>query len=118
MSAAWAAKRRALAAANRLDTGTLTWDDLGLEITSCVQATTLCGQGAEMGLAWVPEDTSRPVLPGVRRDPTPGPRHRRPTLLVRGGHAVADLLTALARTDPPARQHARQLAVAARRYWT
>ena len=60
-----------------------------------------------MGLAWVPDDTGRAVVPAShsvrarrRATWTGGPRHRRPTLLVRGGQAVACRITALARSDP------------------
>ena len=87
-----------------------------------------------MGLAWVPDDTGRAVVPASgsavsavsarasAREWTGGPRHRRPTLLARGGQAVACRITALARTDPgtaPSRSaHASRLpAPAVRRYW-
>ena len=53
-----------------------------------------------MGLAWVPDDTRRAVVPASGREWNSGPRHRRPTLLARSGQAVACRITALAaRTD-------------------
>ncbi len=84
-----------------------------------------------MGLAWVPDDTGRAVAPASvstvsapmpAREWTGGPRHRRPTLLVRGGQAVACRITALARTDPdtapsPSPHRAREPVPAVRRYW-
>jgi hypothetical protein len=89
-----------------------------------------------MGLAWVPDDTGRAVVPASvskvsapavparapAREWTGGPRHRRPTLLARSGQAVACRITALARTDPetapsPSPHGTRQPAPAIRRYW-
>ena len=75
-----------------------------------------------MGLAWVPDDTGRAVVPASGREWNSGPRHRRPTLLARSGQAVACRITALARTDPdtapsPSPQRARQPAMTVRRYW-
>lgn len=87
-----------------------------------------------MGLAWVPDDTGRAVVPASvsavsavsarasAREWTGGPRHRRPTLLARSGQAVACRITALARTDPetapsPSPHRTRQPAPAIRRYW-
>jgi hypothetical protein len=84
-----------------------------------------------MGLAWVPDDTGRAVVPasvaavsarGPAREWNGGPRHRRPTLLARSGQAVACRITALARADPdtapsPSAHRARQPAPAVRRYW-
>jgi hypothetical protein len=52
-----------------------------------------------MGFAWVSDDTGPIVLPAFGLPWHAGPRHRRPTLLARGGHAVADRITALARPD-------------------
>lgn len=57
---------------------------------------------------------------------TAGARHRRPTLLTRGGQAMAHRITALASTGPaPVRQSPvslahppRRRAMAARKYWT
>jgi hypothetical protein len=81
-----------------------------------------------MGVAWVADDAGRAVVPepGWTETLSPvagsGPRHRRPTLLSRGGQAVACRITSLARTDPgighpghPRPQ--RRPALAARRYW-
>lgn len=75
-----------------------------------------------MGLAWVPDDAGRAVMPAARRDLT-GPRHRRPPLLVRSGQAVAGRLTALARNEPdrapsPSAHLGRYPAMTVRRYWT
>jgi hypothetical protein len=75
-----------------------------------------------MGLAWVPDDTGPAVVPASGREWNSGPRHRRPTLLARSGHAVAYRITALARTDPGAApssspHRSRQPAITARRYW-
>jgi hypothetical protein len=78
-----------------------------------------------MGLAWVPDDTGRAVVPASGREWNSGPRHRRPTLLARSGQAVADRITALARTDsgsagtaPSSSPHrSRQPAMTVRRYW-
>ncbi len=75
-----------------------------------------------MGLAWVPDDTGRAVVPASGREWNSGPRHRRPTLLARSGQAVACRITALARTDAdaapsPSSRRARQPAITARRYW-
>jgi hypothetical protein len=72
-----------------------------------------------MGLAWVPDDTGRAAgaEPGLVL--TGRPRHRRPTLLARSGHAVAGRLNALARTDTQQDgPYSRPTALAARRYWT
>lgn len=76
-----------------------------------------------MGLAWVPDDTGRAVLPAARRDLTVGPRHRRPPLLVRSGQAMAGRITALARSEPgpalsPSVHLGRYPAMTVRRYWT
>lgn len=94
-----------------------------------------------MGLAWVPDDTGRAVVPAPvstvsvstvsapavparapAREWTGGPRHRRPTLLARSGQAVAWRITALARTDPetapsPSPHGTRPPAPPVRRYW-
>jgi hypothetical protein len=79
-----------------------------------------------MGLAWVCDDTGEigavaPPEPGG--DWMTGPRHRRPTLLARGGQAVACRITALARTTPDlatplTARLQRRPAMPARRYWT
>lgn len=57
--------------------------------------------GRGMGMAWVTNDTGPIALPP---EPEPyshaGPRHRRPTLLSRGGQVVAGRLTALTRVEP------------------
>ena len=106
-----------------------------------------------MGLAWTADAVDDSVLPAVdhaARQPgqsrladgqpdgrhasspaagtswTAGARHRRPTLLTRGGQAVAHRITALASTDPgPFRPSPvsladppRRRAMAARKYWT
>jgi hypothetical protein len=106
-----------------------------------------------MGLAWTADDVGDSVLPErdrAERDrparPRPGqprfagrhtgrpwmgsawtagPRHRRPTLLARGGQAVAGRITALAGTDPAPGSPEGSLAhpprrrtLAARKYWT
>ena len=55
-----------------------------------------------MGLAWVPDDTGRAVVPASGREWNSGPRHRRPTLLARSGQAVACRITAL---GPHRRRH-------------
>jgi hypothetical protein len=52
-----------------------------------------------MGFAWVSDDAGRAVLPARGAQWQAGPRHRRPTLLARGGQAVADRITSLARQD-------------------
>ena len=76
-----------------------------------------------MGLAWVPDDTGRAVVPASGREWNSGPRHRRPTLLARSGHAVACRITALAArteadTAPSSSPHrSRQPAMTVRRYW-
>jgi hypothetical protein len=85
-----------------------------------------------MGLAWITDDAGRPVADEPDRDWAPGPRHRRPTLLARGGQVVAGRLTALAGADTdPAHQRAagpgrsgpggphpvRRASLPARRYW-
>lgn len=101
-----------------------------------------------MGLAWTAGEAGHPVLPGhdapadlvasVTGTSTAGMpagsagtswaaghRHRRPTLLARGGQAVAHRITRLAGAGAAAgRQHdaaahpSRRRAMAARKYWT
>jgi hypothetical protein len=51
-----------------------------------------------MGLAWIADDSDRAVMPAAGQFwAAPGPRHRRPTLLVRGGQAVACRISAITR---------------------
>jgi hypothetical protein len=91
-----------------------------------------------MGLAWTADEAGHPVLPGEDGPAIPGAaadpgvpwaaghRHRRPTLLARGGQAVAHRITRLAGSDLAARQRHEVLAahpprrrtMAARKYWT
>jgi len=60
-----------------------------------------------MGLAWVSDDAnfdapSEPAPLRAAPESGPGPRHRRPTLLARGGQAMVGRITALAGTHPAA----------------
>jgi hypothetical protein len=92
-----------------------------------------------MGLAWSVDDAGRSVPGAPSQDWPARRRHRRPTLLARGGHAVAGRITALAGTalagtplagtplagtdldasgQPPAAHLLRRPALPARRYWT
>jgi hypothetical protein len=78
-----------------------------------------------MGLAWIPDGAGHAERAEPGRDWSSRARHRRPTLLVRGGQAVAGRLSALAGPDPDlgigrgtGGQAARRAALPARRYWT
>ena len=58
-----------------------------------------------MGIAWVSDYAgsgvpSGPGRPWASQEYLPGPRHRRPTLLARGGQAVVGRITALAGSHP------------------
>jgi hypothetical protein len=78
-----------------------------------------------MGLAWIPDDAGHAAAPERGRDWPGRARHRRPTLLARGGQAVAGRLGALSSADPDlgigrsAGEHVvRRAVLPARRYWT
>lgn len=59
-----------------------------------------------MGLAWIADDSDRAALPAAGQFwAAPGPRHRRPTLLVRGGQAVAFRISAITRPPDLPGQH-------------
>jgi hypothetical protein len=77
-----------------------------------------------MGLAWKIDDADGSVLGGSAQTWTPRRRHRRPTLLARGGQAVTGRFTVFAVADPGAGHPSggpralRRAALPGRRYWT